>query len=102
MEVRARIAELASWDDAVLAQQFLELSQINPGLSPELTGFDMGEIDFRVESLDRSAPQRLDPADAIPCSGPAVTETDDLWAGWLAASRAIMEAAAARGRGEPE
>jgi hypothetical protein len=42
--------------DAVLAQQFLELSQINPDLSPELTGFNMGEIDFRVESLDTDRP----------------------------------------------
>jgi DNA modification methylase len=75
-----RIAELASWDDAVLAQQFLELSQINPALSLELTGFDMGEIDLRVESLDRPAPKRPDPADAIPPgTGPAVTATGDLW-----------------------
>jgi DNA modification methylase len=76
-----RIAELGSWDDKILAQQFLELSEINPDLSLELTGFDIGEIDVRIESLAPSAPERPDPADAVPPgSGPTVTtRTGDAW-----------------------
>jgi DNA modification methylase len=75
-----RIAELGTWDDKILAQQFLELSEINPDLSLELTGFDIGEIDFRIESANQPALETPDPADAVPaCSGPAVTKAGDLW-----------------------
>jgi ParB-like nuclease domain len=75
-----RIAELATWDDKILAQQFLELSEINPDLSLELTGFDIGEIDVRIENLNPSASEKPDPADALPsCSGPAVTKAGDVW-----------------------
>jgi DNA modification methylase len=46
----------------------------------ELTGFDIGEIDARLEFLE-AQPAKTDPADQIegPASGAAVTRTGDLW-----------------------
>ena len=75
-----RIAELATWDDALLAQQFVELAQINPELSLELTGFETAEIDLRIESLTERDTEKPDPADVVPASsGPAVTSLGDMW-----------------------
>ena len=53
-----------------------DLSLLNLDFSLELTGFDMGEIDLRIEGLDLARPkEQADPADACPelCSGPAVS-----------------------------
>lgn len=76
-----RIAELATWDDKALAEQFLELSKLSPDLSLELTGFDMGEIDFRIENMTRPAGKiAADEADDIPVSvGPPVSRLGDAW-----------------------
>src|SRR5690348_8810225 len=38
-----RLAEVATWDDRLLAQQFKELSLLGLDFSLELTGFEMGE-----------------------------------------------------------
>jgi ParB-like chromosome segregation protein Spo0J len=83
-----RIVELSTWDDKMLAEQLLELSQIAPEfeieIEIELTGFDMGEIDFRIEGLAATSDQP-DPGDAIAADEamaherPAVTETGDVW-----------------------
>ena len=76
-----RLAELASWDDAQLAQQLLELATLVPDLDLELTGFDVGEIDFRIESLRRPAQNEVpDEADGIAVpAGPPVTKPGDVW-----------------------
>src|ERR1700712_1584259 len=62
-----RLGELSSWDDQLLAESLRDLSLLNLDFSLELTGFDMGEIDLRIEGLD-VAPEkdRADPADAVP------------------------------------
>jgi len=80
-----RIAELATWDDRMLAEQLLELSRIRPEFEIELTGFEMGEIDFRIEGLSAMAVDQPDPADTISAvedsarERPAVTQSGDLW-----------------------
>jgi DNA modification methylase len=76
-----RLTENSVWDDQLLAQQLRDLSVENLDFSLEVTGFDMGEIDMRIEGLTSSAQENKDPADdlsALP-SGPAVTRTGDLW-----------------------
>ncbi len=76
-----RLTEISAWNDQLLAQQLRDLSVENLDFSLEVTGFDMGEIDMRIEGLTSSAQENKDAADdlsALP-SGPAVTRPGDLW-----------------------
>jgi ParB-like chromosome segregation protein Spo0J len=49
-----RLTENSEWDDRLLAAQLKELSLLDLDFNLEVIGFDMGEIDLRIESL--SAP----------------------------------------------
>ena len=60
-----RLSEIATWDDRLLAQQLKDLSLLGLDFSLELTGFEMGEIDLRIASLE-DVPERDDPADLVP------------------------------------
>jgi hypothetical protein len=74
-----RLTENAAWDDRLLAEQLKELSILNLSFDLEATGFDIGEIDLRIESLDKK-PQPDDPADQVPVvQKQAVSQTGDLW-----------------------
>ena len=76
-----RLTEIATWDDRLLAEQLKDLSLQGLDFSLEITGFEMGEIDLRIDSLDKTPPQSDDPADAAPevPIGPAVSKPGDLW-----------------------
>jgi DNA modification methylase len=73
-----RLTENSVWDDRLLAQQLKELSKVELDFSIEVTGFDMGEIDLRIEGLAEQ-PEDDDPADALPemQTGPPVTQLGD-------------------------
>src|SRR5215467_9705573 len=76
-----RLTENSVWDDRLLAEQLHDLSLLDLDFSLEATGFEMGEIDLRIESLDSTAAGD-DPADSVPAaaiSGPSVTRPGDLW-----------------------
>lgn len=47
-----RLSENSTWNDELLAQHFKALSLMDVDFSLEITGFEMGEIDFRIESLN--------------------------------------------------
>ncbi|MFZ3328010.1 MAG: hypothetical protein WA231_19930 [Methylocella sp.] len=53
-----RLTEIAVWDDRLLAEQLKELASVDLDFDIEATGFDLGEIDFRIESLSASEPSR--------------------------------------------
>jgi len=76
-----RLTEIATWDDRLLAQQLQELSVLGLDFSLEVTGFEMGEIDLRIASLDEMSTPDADPADAVPevSAGPPVGKIGDLW-----------------------
>ena len=76
-----RLTEIATWDDRVLAQQFKDLSLLGLDFSLELTGFEMGEIDLRIASLEDAPDQADDPADALPefSTQPSISKIEDLW-----------------------
>ena len=78
-----RLTETSAWDDRLLAEQLKELSLVDLDFSLEVTGFDMGEIDFRIESLDLSGGPEggPDPVDEVPeaPTGAPVTQLGDLW-----------------------
>jgi DNA modification methylase len=76
-----KLTENATWDDQLLAQQLKELSLLGLDFSLEITGFEMGEIDLRIASLEETPAQVDDPADVLPegSAGPPVSKLGDLW-----------------------
>jgi DNA modification methylase len=76
-----RLAEIAVWDDRLLAQQFKDLSLLGLDFSLELTGFEMGEIDLRIASLDDPPETDADPADVVPdvATSPPLSKIGDTW-----------------------
>jgi ParB-like chromosome segregation protein Spo0J len=76
-----RLTEIATWDDKLLAEQLKELSLVDLDFSIEVIGFEMGEIDLRIASLEDASDPADDPADAIP-ELPArspLSKRGDLW-----------------------
>lgn len=77
-----RLTEISEWDDRLLAEQLKELSLVDLDFKLEAIGFEMGEIDFRIKSLEAldTPDGGQDPADEVPLpAGPPVTRTGDLW-----------------------
>jgi ParB-like chromosome segregation protein Spo0J len=75
-----RLAEISQWDDALLAESLKQLSLADLEFSLEVTGFDMGEIDLRIEAVGGSKSTEPEAADAIPpVTDTATTEPGDLW-----------------------
>jgi hypothetical protein len=52
--------------DCLLAEQLRDLSLSGLDFSLEVTGFEMGEIDLRITSLDDLRVEDEDPADVLP------------------------------------
>jgi DNA modification methylase len=75
-----RLTENSEWNDRLLAEQLRELAVLDLDFDLEATGFEMAEIDLRIEGLT-SESEDADLADAIPQmpSGPAVSRPGDLW-----------------------
>ena len=77
-----RLSELSQWDEHLLAEHLRDLSELALDFSIELTGFEVGEIDMRIESLNCGAEGEVDPADAIAEAIPEnerVTRPNDRW-----------------------
>src|SRR5438067_1174816 len=76
-----RPTENSVWDDRMLAQQLKDLSLQGLDFDIEVTGFDMGEIDLRIASLDEARDPSDDPADVLPeaPTNPPVSKIGDLW-----------------------
>lgn len=74
-----RLTEIAEWDDELLASQLRELAALDLDFSLELTGFDIGEIDLRIEhsSLSDEDEERANQLPAL--EQVAVTRPGDLW-----------------------
>ena len=73
-----RLAELAEWDDELLALELQGLCDIDFDVS--LTGFEVPEVDLIIESLHQGHDD--DAANQIPAlrlDEPAVSRTGDLW-----------------------
>ena len=76
-----KLTENATWDDRLLAEQFRDLSLLGLDFSLEITGFEMGEIDLRIASLEEMSTLDDDPAVTVPevSAGPPVGKIGDLW-----------------------
>jgi DNA modification methylase len=75
-----RLTENSTWNDQLLAEQLSELSLLELDFSLDITGFEMGEIDLRIEGL-AAEHDGSDPADAVPtvASAPPVSQAGDQW-----------------------
>jgi len=75
-----RLTENSVWDDRLLAEQLKELSALDLDFSIEATGFEIGEIDLRIEGLTTESDGE-DPADALPVvrAERAISRAGDLW-----------------------
>jgi DNA modification methylase len=76
-----KLTENGAWNEELLANHFRELSALEINFSLDVTGFEIGEIDFLIESEGKSEATEDDAADdlqAIP-SGPPVCKADDIW-----------------------
>ncbi len=74
-----RLAELAGWDQALLAVELQELSELDLDFDVEITGFETAEIDLLIDELDTHA---ADDADHFPPQSettPAVSRLGDVW-----------------------
>ncbi len=85
VEIRAyiladnKLAELAGWDQEILSIELQYLTALDLNFDLEITGFEMGEIDFMI---DGPVSKKLDPADTIvePATDqPAITKPGNLW-----------------------
>src|SRR5437762_821381 len=76
-----RLSEIAIWDDRLLAEQLKDLSLLGLDFDLELTGFEMGEIDLRIASLEDPVGRKDDPADLLPHlpNSPPVSQIGDVW-----------------------
>lgn len=74
-----RLSETGEWDERLLAEQLKELSLLDLDFNLDVVGFEMAEIDLRIESLNEPSDAE-DAADQVPAAtGPAMTLTGDLW-----------------------
>jgi DNA modification methylase len=69
-----KLAELAGWDSALLAAELRDLWQIE-GFDIQLTGFEMGEIDFLLQDASGHANEATIPA----AKTDAITRPGDIW-----------------------
>jgi DNA modification methylase len=76
-----RLTENSEWNDRLLAEQLRDLAVLDLDFDLEVTGFEMGEIDLRIENLSADAVVEDDPADTnqIDDTGPPVSQPGDLW-----------------------
>ena len=73
-----KLTENSVWDDRLLAEQFRELSLVDLDFDLEATGFEMGEIDLRIESLSTDGPE-AEETPQVEISGPAVSRLGDVY-----------------------
>ena len=74
-----RLTDQSSWDDTLLAVHFKELSEISLDFSIEATGFEIPEIDLRVQTLDTSQTTEEEEAFQLPDGSQATSRAGDLW-----------------------
>jgi DNA modification methylase len=76
-----RLTENSVWDDRFLAEQLRDLSVVDLDFNLEVTGFEMGEIDLRIEGLSSEVEEKAVSQDesSKPVPGPSVTRPGDMW-----------------------
>ncbi|CAN5451968.1 DNA modification methylase [soil metagenome] len=71
-----RLTENGTWDERLLAERLSDLSKLELDFSLEVTGFEMGEIDFKIESLNTPLETEEIEPDR---SQPVISKLGDVW-----------------------
>ena len=76
-----RLAENSEWDERLLAEQLKQLSELNLDFALDATGFEVAEIDLRIEELSTASERDEARADAVPdpLTDKTVTKPGDMW-----------------------
>ncbi|MFP5328547.1 MAG: site-specific DNA-methyltransferase [Alphaproteobacteria bacterium] len=72
-----RLAELAGWDDELLALELGEILKLEPEFDTKLIGFDTAEVEKLLNALDGT--DVVDAEVEIDETGPPVSRIGDLW-----------------------
>jgi len=72
-----KLTDRSTWDDQLLAEYLKELSELTISFDIDATGFELPEIDIRIQSLSLDEPE--EPQNIIVKEGPAVSKLGDLW-----------------------
>ncbi len=73
-----RLAELAGWDDELLALEFEELSSVFGDIQLDITGFELPAIDLMLQERQQE-PDPEDLVEAQPEDKPIVSRPGDVW-----------------------
>jgi DNA modification methylase len=74
-----KLAELAGWDEELLASELVELKGLDPDFDIGLTGFAVGEIDGLIEGMAIEEPGNPKDDRLPEIEADAVTRPGDLW-----------------------
>ncbi len=74
-----RLAELAGWDEALLALELQYLSDIDIDLDVTITGFETPEIDLMIEGLSPDEDSEADYIPDLEPDSPPLSQAGDLW-----------------------
>jgi ParB-like nuclease domain len=72
-----KLTDRSSWDDAKLAVQLKELSELAISFDIDATGFELPEIDLRIQSIEETG--SLDADDFGLADGQPVSVVGDIW-----------------------
>jgi hypothetical protein len=75
-----RLSEIASWDDQLLGESLKELATLSLDFATEATGFEMNEIDLRIEALEQQAGGKDDRRSPTPSWAGPSQDVTRLWA----------------------
>ena len=73
-----RLTEISEWDDRLLAEQLKALSEVDLGFDLDVIGFELPEIDLRIQGLNSDAEEDFSEEELS--EGPIVSQPGDLWA----------------------
>lgn len=74
-----RLTDNSTWDDRLLAEQLQELSAADLDFSLDAIGFDLPEIDLRIQGLEEEGSPEEDLLELPAPDTVAVTKPGDLW-----------------------
>jgi len=73
-----RLCEVSTWDDKLLAEHLKLLSEADLDFDLDAIGFDLPEIDLRIQALDDLGKEDAEAA-APSADAPLVTQLGDIW-----------------------